>query len=90
MGLLLGDATNSTKAKIDDPQLTVDNSIKAFTSALLFNAALSAGLFAVFCIVRHWSKKIYQPRTYLVCKRYAWLASCRFVPRIPSKGLSED
>ncbi|GJJ69766.1 calcium permeable stress-gated cation channel [Entomortierella parvispora] len=71
MDLVFGDTdaiNNTTKPKIDDPQLTVDNSIKAFTSALLFNAALGAGLFAAFCVVRHWSKKIYQPRTYLVNK----------------------
>jgi len=76
MDFIFGDATNTTnttKPKIDDPQLTVDNSIKAFTSALLFNAALGAGLFTVFCIVRHWSKKIYQPRTYLVNKEYVQL-----------------
>ncbi|KAG0049633.1 hypothetical protein BGZ83_005530 [Gryganskiella cystojenkinii] len=57
-------ATNSTT----DPQLKADSSIKSFVSSLLFNAALSAGLFATFCVVRHWSKKIYQPRTYLVNK----------------------
>ncbi|KAG0357759.1 hypothetical protein BC939DRAFT_439410 [Gamsiella multidivaricata] len=43
-------------------------SIKAFTSSLLFNGAIGIGVFVAFCIVRHWSKKIYQPRTYLVTK----------------------
>ncbi|KAI1312658.1 hypothetical protein EDD11_002895 [Mortierella claussenii] len=49
-------------------QLSVDVSIKAFTSSLQFNAAVGLGTFVAFCIVRHWSKKIYQPRTYLVSK----------------------
>ncbi|KAF9434390.1 hypothetical protein BGZ76_008105 [Entomortierella beljakovae] len=47
-------------------QLKVDESIKAFTSSLYFNASVGLGIFMGFCIVRHWSKKIYQPRTYLV------------------------
>ncbi|KAG0054424.1 hypothetical protein BGZ89_002643 [Linnemannia elongata] len=50
-----------------DPHGT-ETSIKAFTSALLFNTAVGAGVFIAFLFVRHWSKKIYQPRTYLVTK----------------------
>ncbi|KAF9917637.1 hypothetical protein BX616_000370 [Lobosporangium transversale] len=47
-------------------QLETDSQISTFTTALLFNAAVAAGIFVAFCIVRHWSKRIYQPRTYLV------------------------
>ncbi|KAG0333902.1 hypothetical protein BG004_000644, partial [Podila humilis] len=47
-------------------QLEADASIGAFTSALLFNACVGLAIFIVFCIVRHWNRKIYQPRTYLV------------------------
>ncbi|KAF9925011.1 hypothetical protein FBU30_005145 [Linnemannia zychae] len=42
--------------------------VKAFFSALFFNMAVGIGIFVAFLIVRHWSKKIYQPRTYLVAK----------------------
>ncbi|KAG0367179.1 hypothetical protein BC939DRAFT_496312 [Gamsiella multidivaricata] len=45
---------------------TTNASISTFTSALLFNAAVGAGVFVAFSIVRHWNKKVYQPRTYLV------------------------
>ncbi|KAF9941856.1 hypothetical protein BGZ65_000942 [Modicella reniformis] len=55
---------NSTSSDPNDSNV----SVKAFTSSLLFNAAIGAGFFVAFCIVRHWSKKIYQPRTYLVSK----------------------
>ncbi|CAO3564336.1 unnamed protein product [Mortierella alpina] len=47
-------------------QLNADGSIRAFTTALLFDTLIAVGVFVAFCIVRHWSKKIYQPRTYLV------------------------
>ncbi|KAG0232951.1 hypothetical protein B0O80DRAFT_432152 [Mortierella sp. GBAus27b] len=47
-------------------QTAADSSIKAFTSSLTFNAAVGAGVFVAFAIVRYWSKKVYQPRTYLV------------------------
>ncbi|KAG0304845.1 hypothetical protein BGZ98_004944 [Dissophora globulifera] len=50
----------------DEQQLQADASISTFTSALIFNAAVGLVIFIVFGIVRHWSKKIYQPRTYLV------------------------
>ncbi|KAF9571768.1 hypothetical protein EC968_000214 [Mortierella alpina] len=47
-------------------QSRTDPSIKAFTTALLFDSLIALVVFVAFCIVRHWSKKIYQPRTYLV------------------------
>ncbi|KAF9278686.1 hypothetical protein BGZ68_008415 [Mortierella alpina] len=47
-------------------QLNADGSIKAFTTALLFNLLIAIVVFVAFCIVRNWSKKIYQPKTYLV------------------------
>ncbi|KAG0298670.1 hypothetical protein BGZ98_000119 [Dissophora globulifera] len=52
-----------------DPATDANNvPIAAFTSSLLFNGSIGIGIFVAFCIVRHWSKKIYQPRTYLVTK----------------------
>ncbi|KAG0085312.1 hypothetical protein BGZ93_000744 [Podila epicladia] len=61
-------STNSTTPIKDDAtqQLEANASISAFTSALLFNACVGLAIFVVFCIVRHWNRKIYQPRTYLV------------------------
>ncbi|KAF9116942.1 hypothetical protein BGX27_008090 [Mortierella sp. AM989] len=47
-------------------QTNANPSISTFTSALLFNGAVAVAVFIAFCIVRHWNKKIYQPRTYLV------------------------
>ncbi|ORZ21952.1 late exocytosis, associated with Golgi transport-domain-containing protein [Lobosporangium transversale] len=52
----------------DNIQLSSDVSVKAFTSSLAFNSGIGIAIFVAFCIVRHWSKKIYQPRTYLVNK----------------------
>ncbi|KAF9358730.1 hypothetical protein BGX34_008792 [Mortierella sp. NVP85] len=49
-----------------EDQLNTDSSIKTFTSALIFNGAVGLGIFVAFGIVRHWNKKVYQPRTYLV------------------------
>ncbi|KAF9586186.1 hypothetical protein BGW38_008811 [Lunasporangiospora selenospora] len=49
-----------------EKQLAADASVGAFTSALIFNGLVGAGIFIAFGIVRHWNKKIYQPRTYLV------------------------
>ncbi|KAF9131866.1 hypothetical protein BG015_003792 [Linnemannia schmuckeri] len=57
---------NSTGSNND--QHGAETTIKAFTSALFFNTAVGAGIFVAFLFVRHWSKKIYQPRTYLVTK----------------------
>ncbi|KAG0326882.1 hypothetical protein BG000_001213 [Podila horticola] len=47
-------------------QINADSSIGAFTSSLLVNTAVAAAMFVAFCIVRHWNRKIFQPRTYLV------------------------
>ncbi|KAF9374575.1 hypothetical protein CPB97_012018 [Podila verticillata] len=57
-------SSNSTKDGTE--QLAADASVSTFTSALLFNACVGLAIFIAFCIVRHWSRKIYQPRTYLV------------------------
>ncbi|KAF8926693.1 hypothetical protein EDD21DRAFT_391816 [Dissophora ornata] len=51
---------------MSDDQTTIDASIGTFTSALIFNGAVGAAVFLAFGVVRHWSKKVYQPRTYLV------------------------
>ncbi|KAG0034795.1 hypothetical protein BGZ81_003199 [Podila clonocystis] len=59
-------STNSTIKDDATQQLEADASISAFTSALLFNGCVGLAIFVVFCIVRHWNRKIYQPRTYLV------------------------
>ncbi|KAF9086412.1 hypothetical protein BGX29_001419 [Mortierella sp. GBA35] len=61
-------ADNTTDTNPSNPQLRADTSINAFISALLFNIAVGVGLFVAFLFTRHWSKKIYQPRTYLVTK----------------------
>ncbi|KAF9983038.1 hypothetical protein BGZ75_005480 [Mortierella antarctica] len=47
-------------------QKGADASISTFNSALVFNAVVGVAVFAAFCIVRRWNRKIYQPRTYLV------------------------
>ncbi|KAF9944973.1 hypothetical protein BGZ70_004166 [Mortierella alpina] len=47
-------------------QKGADASISTFNSALVFNAVVGVAIFAAFCIVRRWNRKIYQPRTYLV------------------------
>ncbi|KFH67607.1 hypothetical protein MVEG_06339 [Podila verticillata NRRL 6337] len=57
--------SNSTGSDPTD-QRNADSSIGAFTSSLVVNTAVAAGMFVAFCIVRHWNRKIYQPRTYLV------------------------
>jgi hypothetical protein len=59
---------DSKSSNTTDTSLEKNVSVSAFTSSLLFNAAIGLGLFVAFCIVRHWSQKIYQPRTYLVTK----------------------
>jgi hypothetical protein len=59
---------NSTDPPAPKYEYYKETSIAAFTSALLFNIAVGAGIFVAFLFVRHWSKKIYQPRTYLVAK----------------------
>lgn len=63
----MSSANNTTPIKDDaTEQLEADASISTFTSALLFNTCVGLAIFVVFCIVRHWNRKIYQPRTYLV------------------------
>ncbi|KAG0344141.1 hypothetical protein BG004_004704 [Podila humilis] len=57
---------NNTGSDPVQEQLEADSSIDAFISSLLVNTAVAAGMFVAFCIVRHWNRKIYQPRTYLV------------------------
>ncbi|KAI1315606.1 hypothetical protein EDD11_000616 [Mortierella claussenii] len=47
-------------------QLDANAAVSTFISALIYNAAVAAAVFAAFCIVRRWNKRIYQPRTYLV------------------------
>lgn len=59
---------NSTNTIGSNSDQHAETTIAAFTSALLFNTAVGAGVFIAFLFVRHWSKKIYQPRTYLVTK----------------------
>jgi hypothetical protein len=59
-------SSNSTVKDDGAEQLAADASITTFTSALLFNACVGLAIFIAFCIVRYWSRKIYQPRTYLV------------------------
>ncbi|CAG8481845.1 9876_t:CDS:2, partial [Acaulospora colombiana] len=52
--------TNSTA------QTSTDSSIPTFTSSVVFNVALTGGLFIAFEITRKRNKKVYEPRTYLV------------------------
>lgn len=64
------DTSNGNSTGSTEPQYEYykETSIAAFTSALLFNIAVGTGIFIAFLFVRHWSNKIYQPRTYLVTK----------------------
>ncbi|KAF9431883.1 hypothetical protein BGZ76_011578 [Entomortierella beljakovae] len=57
---------NTTNTEDYNDQVNANASISAFTSALWFNVVVAAAVFIAFCIVRHWNRKIYQPRTYLV------------------------
>ncbi|KAF9426993.1 hypothetical protein BGZ94_005692 [Podila epigama] len=59
-------SSNSSEPLLLNDQRDANSSIDAFTSSLLVNTAVAAGMFVAFCIVRHWNRKIYQPRTYLV------------------------
>ncbi|KAG0363759.1 hypothetical protein BG005_006970 [Podila minutissima] len=59
-------ASNSTGNDAAQSQQNADSSIGAFISSLLVNTAVAAAMFVAFCIVRHWNRKIFQPRTYLV------------------------
>jgi len=45
---------------------TSDASVSTFVTALIFNSVVAVAVFGAFCVTRHWSKRIYQPRTYLV------------------------
>ncbi|KAG0033228.1 hypothetical protein BGZ81_009091 [Podila clonocystis] len=58
--------SNSTGNDPVQSQQNADSSIGAFTSSLLVNTIVAAAMFVAFCIVRHWNRKIFQPRTYLV------------------------
>lgn len=68
-------ASNSTGNDAAQSQQNADSSIGAFISSLLVNTAVAAAMFVAFCIVRHWNRKIFQPRTYLVPEEYV----CVFV-----------
>ncbi|KAG0047939.1 hypothetical protein BGZ83_007108 [Gryganskiella cystojenkinii] len=59
-------SSNNSTNDPNDPNSSTDASIGTFVSALLFNGAVAVAVFGAFCITRHWSKRIYQPRTYLV------------------------
>jgi hypothetical protein len=50
-------------------QQSADSSIETFTSSLIFNVAITIGVFVAFDIVRKRNKKVYEPRTYLVPER---------------------
>ncbi|GJJ69916.1 calcium permeable stress-gated cation channel [Entomortierella parvispora] len=58
----MSDNNNSTSSADG----TVNASVSTFVTALIFNSAVAVAVFGAFCITRHWSKRIYQPRTYLV------------------------
>ncbi|PKY46571.1 DUF221-domain-containing protein [Rhizophagus irregularis] len=47
-------------------QQSTDSSIATFTSSLVFNVAVTIGIFVAFDILRKRNKKVYEPRTYLV------------------------
>ncbi|RIA89933.1 hypothetical protein C1645_771079 [Glomus cerebriforme] len=47
-------------------QTAADSSIATFTSSIVFNVAVTVGIFVAFDILRKRTKKIYEPRTYLV------------------------
>ncbi|RGB29517.1 late exocytosis, associated with Golgi transport-domain-containing protein [Rhizophagus diaphanus] len=47
-------------------QQSTDSSIATFTSSLVFNVAVTIGIFVAFDIFRKRNKKVYEPRTYLV------------------------
>lgn len=50
-------------------QQSTDSSIATFTSSLVFNVAVTIGIFVAFDILRKRNKKVYEPRTYLVPER---------------------
>ncbi|RGB28165.1 hypothetical protein C1646_716784 [Rhizophagus diaphanus] len=50
-------------------QQSTDSSIATFTSSLIFNVAVTIGIFVAFDIFRKRNKKVYEPRTYLVPER---------------------
>jgi calcium permeable stress-gated cation channel len=47
-------------------QVSADSSVATFTSALVFNSAITVGIFTAFDLLRKRNKKIYEPRTYLI------------------------
>ncbi|CAG8482795.1 1059_t:CDS:2 [Diversispora eburnea] len=51
-------------------QTSADSSVSAFTSALIFNGAITFGLFITFDIIRKRVKKVYEPRSHLLPRRF--------------------
>jgi hypothetical protein len=51
----------------------MDNSTSTFISALWFNAALAAGFFGAFVVLRTTRPQTYAPRTYAVAKEQVFL-----------------
>ncbi|RHZ82817.1 hypothetical protein Glove_103g218 [Diversispora epigaea] len=49
-------------------QVSADSSVSAFTSALIFNGAITLGLYITFDIIRKRVKKVYEPRSYLLSR----------------------
>ncbi|KAG0231886.1 hypothetical protein BGX31_005333 [Mortierella sp. GBA43] len=64
-----GNSNNSTSTDSNNV------SIRAFTSSLLFNAAIGIGVFVGFCIVRHWSKKIFIRTNELPPGAFSWITA---------------
>ncbi|KAF8967981.1 hypothetical protein BGZ46_000082 [Entomortierella lignicola] len=57
---------NTTDNTAANQQSQADPSVSTFVSALLFNLVIAVAVYIAFSIVRHWNKKVYEPRTYLV------------------------
>ncbi|KAJ2386819.1 phosphate metabolism protein 7, partial [Coemansia sp. RSA 2603] len=51
-----------------DDESTKTNSVHVFLSSLAFNAAVSAVILLLFCILRPRFKRVYAPRTYAVSR----------------------
>jgi hypothetical protein len=49
----------------------MDTSTSTFVSALWFNAALAAGFFGAFVVLRTTRPQTYSPRSYAVAKEYS-------------------
>ncbi|KAJ1718663.1 phosphate metabolism protein 7, partial [Coemansia erecta] len=56
----------STSLTDSDSSSTKTNSVHVFLSSLVFNAAISAAILLLFCILRPRFKRVYAPRTYAV------------------------